>query len=83
MRRDKIEIVKDVLELCRNPQRMTKILRLANLQYNSFDRFVGTLVRDGYMVEAPLPDSKRCWMTTAEGRILHAEIIQLLAKVKI
>ena len=35
-RRDKLQIYSDIIEACKVPTKLTKIIRLANLQYNTF-----------------------------------------------
>lgn len=86
MRRDRIEMIKEVLMLCRKTRKITEILRLANIQFNSFVGIVDPLVEDGYMIKIPCPKSgdkktKHKWMTTAEGKILLGEIVEVLGKV--
>lgn len=83
MRRDKVEIAKDVLELCVVPRKITEIMRLANVQYTSFLQYVEPLVNGGYLVEVPSDwgNKKKQWMTTANGRVLCADIASVLSKM--
>lgn len=77
-RRDRAEIATDILETCVGGAKLTKILRLANLQYNSFGKFVGPLVDGGYLLETMVDTrDKRTiweWETTPEGRNFQREI---------
>jgi len=86
MRRDRIEMIQEVLVLCRETRKLTEILRLANIQYNSFVGIVDPLVEKGFLIKVPCPKSgdkktKYKWMTTAEGKILLGEIGEVLRKV--
>jgi len=85
-RRDKIEMIQEILVLCCKPRRVTAIIRLANIQYNSFNEIVEPLVAKGFMVQAPVQtkDDKRTmykWMTTATGRAFMGEIGEVLGQL--
>ena len=59
-RRDKIQIFADIIAVCVEPSRITKILRFANVQYNVFHEAIELLTRAGFIEETPLehPDGR-------------------------
>ena len=59
-RRDKIQIFADIIAVCVEPSRITKILRFANVQYNIFHEAIELLTRVGFIEETPLeyPDGR-------------------------
>ncbi len=77
-RRDRAEMTVDILETCMGGAKLTKILRLANLHYNAFGKFVDPLVERGYLLETPVDtrDQRTLWEweTTPEGRKFQREI---------
>lgn len=86
-RRDKVEIARDILDVCIGGAMLTKILRIANLQYNSFDGFMEPLVSAGYIDKKPAK-TRDCrtfweWATTSDGLGLMREIEKMLDKVGI
>lgn len=42
-RRDKIQIYADIIQITKTPKKMTRILRLANIQFNSFQESIDIL----------------------------------------
>lgn len=88
MRRDRIEMIQEILMLCRKPRRITEILRLANIQYNSFVGIIDPLVEKSFLIKVPCPKSgdkktKYKWMTTAEGKALLGEIGEVLRRISL
>jgi len=53
-RRDKVQIYADILKVTKKPQKPTKILRLANIQYNTFIECVDTLCNAGLLEKTSL-----------------------------
>lgn len=85
-RRDKIEIARDILEVCKNPNRLTYILRLANLHYDHANIILPNLVSGGYLNNHTVQPkgikrSYRTWQTTKKGRELIKEIDVIMSKV--
>ena len=58
-RRDKVQIYADILKVTKKPTRTTRILRLANIQYNSFLECVETLCNAGLLEKIALDYKKR------------------------
>ena len=58
-RRDKVQIYADILKVTKKPTRTTRILRLANIQYNSFLECVDTLCNAGLLEKISLDYKKR------------------------
>jgi len=48
-RRDKIQIFYDILKVSEKPTKITKILRIANVQYNTFQECIDKLIKSGLL----------------------------------
>jgi predicted transcriptional regulator len=48
-RRDKLQILADIIRVSNHETKVTRILRLANVQYNVFHEYIETLVSIGFM----------------------------------
>jgi len=48
-RRDKIQIFHDIIKVSARPTNTTRILRLANIQYNTFKEYIDTLLKAGFL----------------------------------
>lgn len=53
-RRDKVQIYADILKVTKKPQKTTRIIRLANIQYNAFLECVETLCDAGLLEKLSL-----------------------------
>lgn len=58
-RRDNIQILADVIAVCREPTRITKLIRLANIQYHVCVEAVSLLVKAGFLKATPLKCTDR------------------------
>ena len=57
-RRDKVQIYADILKVTKEPTKTTRILRLANVQYNTFLECVNTLCNTGLLEKIALDYKK-------------------------
>ena len=57
-RRDKVQIYADILKVTKEPTKTTRILRLANVQYNTFLECVNTLCDAGLLEKTDLDYKK-------------------------
>ncbi|MBC8228095.1 hypothetical protein H8E77_00935 [bacterium] len=57
-RRDKVQIYADILRVTKEPTKTTRILRLANVQYNTFLECVDTLCDAGLLEKIDLDYKK-------------------------
>jgi len=57
-RRDKVQIYADILKVTKEPTKTTRILRLANVQYNTFLECVNTLCQSGLLEKIDLDYKK-------------------------
>ena len=57
-RRDKVQIYADILKVTKEPTKTTRILRLANVQYNTFIECVNTLCDAGLLEKIDLDYQK-------------------------
>ena len=57
-RRDKVQIYADIIKVTKKPIKTTRILRLANVQYNTFLECMDTLCNAGLLVKISLGYNK-------------------------
>ena len=57
-RRDKVQIYADILKVTKEPTKTTRILRIANVQYNTFLECIDTLCNAGLLEKIALEDKK-------------------------
>lgn len=58
-RRDKIQILADIIKVSRKESKITRILRLANIQYNTFQEHIETLCDSGLLDRIEPPQRPR------------------------
>ena len=75
-RRDKLQIYADVLKVSHRETKMTRILRLANIQYNTFNECIEKLCKAGLLTKVDMRNnvktikdnrSKYVYITTELG----------------
>jgi len=64
-RRDKVQIYADIIKVTKKPTKTTRILRLANVQYNTFIECIDTLCNAGLLEKTSLEHRKS---STKDGR---------------
>ena len=57
-RRDKVQIFADIIRVSDKPTKVTKILRFANVQYNTFLEYVDRLCSIGFLERVSLDKSR-------------------------
>jgi len=58
-RRDKVQILADIIKVSEHEAKITRILRLANIQYNTFQECIDTLCNSGLLERVELPQTPR------------------------
>ena len=53
-RRDKIQVYADIINVARRPVKITRIMRLANVQYNQFKEYVEKLCSTGFLEKSSI-----------------------------
>lgn len=53
-RRDKVQIFADIIKVAARPTRITRILRVANIQYNAFQDCIDKLCKAGLLEMIPV-----------------------------
>ena len=66
-RRDKIQIYADIIKVTKKPTKTTRILRIANIQYNTFLECIDTLCTAGLLEKISIDYKK----TTKDNRIKY------------
>jgi len=84
-RRGPIEIYFDLLTTCLKPKRKTKVMRHANLQFDSFSKFFIPLVEAGYIKKFNGNPHKNhaYYQTTNMGRKLIKEIKMVASQLNL
>lgn len=71
-RRDKVQILADIIQVTSTETKMTRILRLANIQYNTFTKCIDKLCQSGLLRKIPVNQSdnrvKYSYKATDKGR---------------
>lgn len=75
-RRDTVQIIADVLTTCREPQKLTAIIRRANLQYRMLLRLMKTLQHIGFL-EVSGDGKKKRYTATTRGIDWSESIIRV------
>lgn len=86
-RRDKVQVLADILQVARESSKTTTILRLANLQYNKFLECRDILCEAGLLREIKLNDegdsnSKCLYKTTNLGKKWSRKVNRVYAKIR-
>ena len=58
-RRDKLQLFADIIKVSTNETKITRILRLANIQYNTFHECIETLCEAGLLEKVAFNDQRR------------------------
>ena len=58
-RRDKLQLFADIIKVSTNETKITRILRLANIQYNTFHECIETLCEAGLLEKVAFNDQHR------------------------
>lgn len=58
-RRDKLQLLADIIKVSTRETKITRILRLANIQYNTFQECIDTLCGAGLLQKVTLQDRPR------------------------
>jgi len=53
-RRDKVQVLADIIKVTNRPTKITKILRVANIQYNTFQECIDKLTKAGLLQITPI-----------------------------
>lgn len=67
-RRDRIQVYADIIKVARRPVKITRILRLANVQYNQFREYLERLCDAGFLERLSVGSSGR----KGDGRTRYA-----------
>ena len=58
-RRDRVQILSDIIRVTENPVKITKILRIANIQYNNFQGLIDMLIKADLIEKIPIAENSR------------------------
>ena len=64
----------DILEASLTPQKKTRIMYKANLNYDRFSKYFVDFVKKGFIVEADDPDGSNSYVISERGRTFLAAL---------
>ena len=67
-------ITVDILEATLTPQKKTRIMYKANLNYDRFNKYFNDFVRKGFIVETDAPDGNTSYIISERGRTFLAAL---------
>ena len=73
-KRDWGKITIDILEAALTPQKKTRIMYRANLNYERFNKYFCNYVKKGFIVETDGNDGSTSYMTSERGRTFLAAL---------
>jgi len=84
-RRGVMEIKRDILHVCLKPRKVTEILRLANIQFNSLGNHLDSLIKADLISrinhQGNDQKTKYVYETTSEGKQVLQEIEALADRI--
>ena len=79
MRRDKLQIILDILDICMEGANKTKIVYQANLNFKMVNLYLDILTNDGLV--AMDSGQSKLYTTTEKGKELLADVKQIYNKL--
>jgi predicted transcriptional regulator len=81
MRRDKLKIILDILDICNSSANKTKIVYRANLNFKMANLYLDIMTKEG-LLEIDGGDSAKLYNTTAKGRELLSDVRQIYERLE-
>jgi predicted transcriptional regulator len=81
MRRDKLKIILDILDICNSSANKTKIVYRANLNFKMANLYLDIMTKEG-LLEIDGGDSAKLYNTTANGRELLSDVRQIYERLE-
>jgi len=76
MRRDKLKIILDILDICNGSANKTKIVYRANLNFRMANLYLDIMTKEG-LLETNGADSGKLYQTTHKGREMLRDVRQI------
>lgn len=80
IRRDRIQLFSDIIQVARIPRKTTKIMRIANIQYNIFFKMVQKLMDNGLIEKNGVKNPT--FVATDVGVVWSREVHRLYSALK-
>jgi len=80
IRRDRIQLFSDIIQVARTPRKTTKIMRKANIQYNIFSKLVQNLMDNGLIERNGVKNPT--YVATNLGVVWSQEVHRLYSVLK-
>jgi predicted transcriptional regulator len=81
MRRDKLKIILDILDICNNGANKTKIVYRANLNFKMANLYLDIMTNEN-LLETNGADSVKLYYTTPKGRELLQDVRQIYDRLE-
>lgn len=81
MRRDKLKIILDILDICNSSANKTKIVYRANLNFKMANLYLDIMTKEG-LLEIDGGDSGKLYSTTTKGRELLSDVRQIYERLE-
>ncbi|NPV62207.1 MAG: DNA-binding protein [Methanotrichaceae archaeon] len=81
MRRDKLKIILDILDICNSSANKTKIVYRANLNFKMANLYLEIMTKEG-LLEIDGGDSGKLYSTTTKGRELLSDVRQIYERLE-
>lgn len=81
MRRDKLKIMLDILDICNNGANKTRIVYQANLNFKMANIYIDILTNEGLLDPHDASNGK-VYMTTIRGKELLKDIMQIYDRLE-
>jgi predicted transcriptional regulator len=80
MRRDKLKIILDILDICNNGANKTKIVYQANLNFKMANIYLEIMTNEGLLSHQDESGGK-IYLTTARGKELFGDVRQIYERL--
>ena len=81
MRRDKLKIILDILDICNNGANKTKIVYQANLNFKMANIYIDILMNEGLLNSKDASNGK-VFLTTIRGKELLKDVRQIYDRLE-
>jgi predicted transcriptional regulator len=81
MRRDKLKIILDILDICINGANKTRIVYQANLNFKMANIYLEIMTNEG-LLSYQGESGGKIYLTTPRGKVLLADVMQIYERLE-
>jgi len=82
MRRDKLKIILDILDICANGANKTKIVYRANLNFKMANIYLEIMTNEGLLSHQDEKGGGKVYLTTDRGKDLLGDVSQIYERLE-